>query len=137
MYNEELEIMIRNALVNLDGSDEPEEPEEPEITCPNTFSSAPSEFFGKIAEGFCDYIKDNFDNPNKDLPFDIYGAKIPRLSRRSKMLLRRSPPEERDNYKDYKFFVSWTPAEGECLMEKDTICIEAFKKLVQTQPCEF
>ncbi|KAF5020850.1 hypothetical protein F66182_7105 [Fusarium sp. NRRL 66182] len=120
-------------LKNL--AEEPDEPEEPEITCPSKFSAAPSEFFGKIAEGFCDYIKDNFDNENKDLPFDIDGGKIPRLSRRSHRIMQRSPPESREYYRDYVFWVSWIPKEGECLMERDNICTAAFEKLVKAQPC--
>ncbi|KAF4989387.1 hypothetical protein FGRMN_9156 [Fusarium graminum] len=130
-FDEDFENMIRDALNNLNG---PDEPEEPEITCPHEFSNVPSEFFEKIADGFCDYIKDNMDMASRDLLFGIDGGKIPILSRRSTTLVQRSPPENRDNYKDYKFAVSWIPAEGECLIAEN-MCTEAFKKLVRAQPC--
>ncbi|KAF4450512.1 hypothetical protein F53441_6367 [Fusarium austroafricanum] len=128
-YDLEFDNMIRAALGRLDKPDEPDKPEEPKITCPNQFSNAPSQFFGKIADGFCGYIKDNMDQENKNLPFDIYGGKI------APKLVRRAPPEKEEYYKDYVFFVSWIPKEGECLMNKDSMCTEAFKKLVNSQPC--
>ncbi|KAF5676109.1 hypothetical protein FHETE_2236 [Fusarium heterosporum] len=130
-FDDSFENMIQKALKNLNG---PDEPEEPEITCPNDFSSVPSEFFGDIADGFCDYIKDDLDIERKDVLFGIDGGKIPILSRRSTRLVRRAPPEDRKYYKDFKFAISWTPAEGECLIAEN-MCTEAFKKLVLAQPC--
>ncbi|KAG8354468.1 hypothetical protein FVEN_g7825 [Fusarium venenatum] len=132
VFDNDFENMILFALGNLNG---PDDPGEPEITCPDEFSDVPSLFFGGVADGFCDYIKDNFDDENKDLLFDINGGKIPVLSRRSTELARRAPPEDRDNYLDYKFAVSWIPREGQCLFDRDNMCTEAFKMLIQEQPC--
>jgi hypothetical protein len=120
-------------LKKLDG---PDESEEPQIVCPNKFSQVPSEFFGETADSFCGDIKDNFDNENKDVPYNIHGAKDDGPSRRSWKLFRRAPPEKPDYYDDYTFLVSWIPKEGECLAKSDNMCTRAFKKLVQSQPCE-
>ncbi|KAF4944217.1 hypothetical protein FSARC_14732 [Fusarium sarcochroum] len=74
-------------------------------------------------------------NNNRDLPFDIDGNMIPKLGRRHTELAKRSPPEDPDNYRDYIFWLSWLPREGECLIEWEIICTKAFEKLRQSKPC--
>ncbi|KAF4449678.1 hypothetical protein F53441_7078 [Fusarium austroafricanum] len=105
-------------------------PAKVETSCSDDLTNVPSKFLEQLAGGFCG-SNDFFDNKNKDVTVDVYGGLLGRLERRT--LMRRTPPEDRDNYKSFAFHLTWTPKEQKCLTEKENICTESYKKLVRSQ----
>lgn len=85
-----------------------------------------------IIKDFCpDAMKSKDGISAAGRAYDIYGDQIPTL----KMALavstqdnkKRSPPESQDSYEDYRFFLHWEPSEGECMLDKENLCEEAFE----------
>ena len=114
------------------------------VTCDSAISNAPSKWFGDITKNFCP-LANKSELGTGSIAYDVYGNKIPLLKNKvatktpiegRSLLYERTPPEYQENYKDYKFFVSWEPAKGDCVLPKDTMCVDAYKKAVQTN-CEF
>ncbi|GJN81399.1 hypothetical protein PLIIFM63780_004933 [Purpureocillium lilacinum] len=110
------------------------------VTCDSAISNAPSKWFGDITKNFCP-LANKSELGTGSIAYDVYGNKIPLLKNKvatktpiegRSLLYERTPPEYQENYKDYKFFVSWEPAKGDCVLPKDTMCVDAYKKAVQT-----
>ncbi|KAF1829315.1 hypothetical protein BDW02DRAFT_561370 [Decorospora gaudefroyi] len=117
------------------------QPEEAKTSCTGDISAVPSEFLvDKTANGFCEDVMNNLDSDITSTAYDIDGNKIPLLSQfqaevnARRALLRRSPPEKSENYKDYKFLLSYKHEDGDCLLPKEDLCKNAWRKLVSS-PC--
>ncbi|RYP49893.1 hypothetical protein DL769_011025 [Monosporascus sp. CRB-8-3] len=121
-------------------AEEPEEPKEPTIECPGGISNVPSEFFlDKTSKGFCEEVMKDLGAELLPTAYDIDGNKIPILklanqkaAEAKRALLKRSPPENSDNYLDYQFFLSYSPEDGECLVPEEDLCRNAWEPLVKS-----
>jgi hypothetical protein len=120
------------------------QPKEPQTSCPDLDISPVSSKFlvDKTANGFCEEVMKNLDSDFGSTAYDIDGNKIPLLksvkdkgdaARRA--LTRRSPPENSENYKDYRFFLSYKHEDGDCWLPKEDLCKDAWRALVRS-PCE-
>ncbi|KAK1999299.1 hypothetical protein LX36DRAFT_632705 [Colletotrichum falcatum] len=121
-------------------------PEQPRTECPGGPSNVPSEFFvDKTSSTFCEEVMKDLSKEVTDAgtAYDINGNKIPRLRmskvtgglRESKRSLSaRAPPENSDSYLDYKFYMSYTPKDRECVLPKEGLCSNAYEALVKS-PC--
>ena len=119
------------------------QPKEPTSSCPNEISPVCSKFIAdQTANGFCEEVMKNLDRDFGSTAYEIDGNKIPLLkSVKVKgdaarcALLRRLPPGNSENYKDYRFFLSYKHEDGDCLLHKEKLCKNAWRRLVSS-PCE-
>jgi hypothetical protein len=119
------------------------EPKGPITSCPGPISPASSKFLvDKTSNEFCEEVMKNLDSDFGPTAYDIDGNKIPLLKTvkleggtAKRALRKRSPPENSESYKDYKFFLSYKHEDGECLLPKEDLCKDAWRKLV-TSPCK-
>ncbi|KAJ0297604.1 hypothetical protein Brms1b_013568, partial [Colletotrichum noveboracense] len=116
----------------------------PRIECPGGLSDVPSEFFvSKTSSSFCEEVMKDLTKEVTDAAtaYDINGDRIPILklakvegeagqSKRS--LFARSPPENSDNYLDYKFYMSYKPGNRHCVVPKEDLCRNAYTELVKS-----
>lgn len=109
-------------------------PTNPTTNCVLPLSEVPSKYFVAVASGFCAYAGD-LKSSVGPVGFDIYGNKIP-IMKEVTHFKKRTPPTTPDTYKDFKFFLSWTPASGICLLNQDTLCTDAYNTLVQSD-CKY
>lgn len=113
------------ALDNTDAA-----PEEPEINCDSSLTSVPSEFVPDIIKNFCPEAMESEGGIHAaGRAYDIYGDRIPNLR-------KRSPPESAENYEDYRFFLHWEPTDGECIIDTENLCEDAFDAM-RRDYCEF
>lgn len=80
--------------------------------------------------------------PQGPTPYDISGNEIPRLKaalatqqQTKRGFVRRTPPENIDNYQDYTIFLSFLPLDDECHVDDEDVCRSAWDKLVKSN-CE-
>ncbi|KAM0332536.1 hypothetical protein ACHAQA_002819 [Verticillium albo-atrum] len=132
---EQAVIAVTNALKD--------KPQVPRIECPNDISNVPSKYFvEKTSPGFCGDVMSDLASERLPTAYDIYGNKIPLLKAvvaavdsndlTRRYLGKRSPPTNPDNYLDYRFFLSYTPGSGDCLVPKEDLCKNAFEELVKS-----
>lgn len=125
------------AIAEALGAIEESTPKEPVIECPGGLSNAPSEFFIKqTSKSFCEDVMGNLDSSHGPTAYSIKGDKIPILKNKLLQVTKRSPPENIDNYGDYRFFLSYEKKDGECLVDKEDLCRNAYENLVHSN-CEF
>ncbi|KAJ0382385.1 hypothetical protein COL922a_012681 [Colletotrichum nupharicola] len=141
------EVNYHQAILEAfdDLSKSPEQPtEKPRIECPGGLSDVPSEFFvSKTSSSFCEEVMKDLTKEVTDAgtAYDINGDRIPILklakvegeagqSKRS--LFARSPPENSDNYLDYKFYMSYKPGNRHCVVPKEDLCRNAHTELVKS-----
>lgn len=128
--NADFQQVIEEALAAID-----EEPPEAITECPGDFSPVPSEFFlDHTSKGFCEEVMKDLEKsrPPVAMPYTIYGANIPHLRLRGTDMIKRTPPENIDNYADYLFFLGYEHQDGECLVDKEDLCRNAYEKLVRS-----
>ncbi|KAK2043256.1 hypothetical protein LZ31DRAFT_595781 [Colletotrichum somersetense] len=120
--------------------------QQPRFDCPGKPSYIPNEFFvSKTSTKFCGEVMKNLTQEVTDAgaAYDIDGNQVPILklaqvvgdlgaSKRS--LFGRASPEKSDSYRDYKFYMSYTPMHRECLVPKEDLCKNAYERLVRS-PC--
>lgn len=65
--------------------------------------------------------------------YDIQGDVIPLLKSKlgEEELSKRSPPENIDNYGDYRFSLGYEHQDGDCLVDKGTFCEKAYKGVLR------
>lgn len=141
------EVNYHQAILGAfdDLSKSPEQPtEKPRIECPGGLSDVPSEFFvSKTSSSFCEEVMKDLTKEVTDAgtAYDINGNRIAILklakvegeagqSKRS--LFARSPPENSDNYLDYKFYMSYKPGNRGCVVPKEDLCRNAYTELVKS-----
>ena len=45
---------------------------------------------------------------------------------------KRAPPENIDNYADYRFHLGYEKQDGDCLVDKEDLCRNAYQELVNS-----
>ncbi|KAF4928677.1 hypothetical protein CGCVW01_v001793 [Colletotrichum viniferum] len=77
--------------------------------------------------------------PQGPTSYDISGNEIPRLKaalatqqQTKRGFVRRTPPENIDNYQDYTIFLSFLPLDDECHVDDEDVCRSAWDKLVKS-----
>ena len=108
---------------------------EPKVECPGDPSAVPSKFFlDQTSKDFCKTVMEDLKQSRGSglSVYDIKGNKIPNLRRRGGSVIERSPPENIDNYGNYRISLGYDPKDGECLVDKEDLCRNAYKTLVQS-----
>ncbi|KAL3297157.1 hypothetical protein RB213_006050 [Colletotrichum asianum] len=141
------EVNYHQAILEAfdDLSKSPEQPtEKPRIECPGGLSDVPSEFFvDKTSSSFCEEVMKDLAKEVTDAAtaYDINGDRIPILklakveeeaAQSKRSLVARSPPENSDNYLDYKFYMSYKPGNRDCVVPKEDLCRNAYTELVKS-----
>ncbi|RYP81621.1 hypothetical protein DL770_005829 [Monosporascus sp. CRB-9-2] len=134
-FDPNLHQAVLNAMEEIE-----EAPKESAIGCPGGISNVPREFFlYKTSKGFCEDVMKDLGAELPPTAYDINGNKTPILNLANqkgdgakRALLKRSPPENSDNYLDYKFFLSYSPEDGECLVPHEGLCRNAYDPPVKS-----
>ncbi|KAF4828739.1 hypothetical protein CGCTS75_v007235 [Colletotrichum tropicale] len=131
---------VLDALKNI--KEEPQQPPQPEISieCPGELTNVPSKFFlDSTSKTFCERVMNDIGAPQGPTPYDISGNEIPRLKaalatqqQTKRGFVRRTPPENIDNYQDYTIFLSFLPLDDECQVDDEDVCRSAWDKLVKS-----
>ncbi|KAE9578237.1 hypothetical protein CGMCC3_g5865 [Colletotrichum fructicola] len=131
---------VLDALKNI--KEEPQQPPQPEISieCPGELTNVPSKFFlDSTSKTFCERVMNDIGAPQGPTPYDISGNEIPRLKaalatqqQTKRGFVRRTPPENIDNYQDYTIFLSFLPLDDECQVDDQDVCRSAWERLVKS-----
>ncbi|TDZ54000.1 hypothetical protein CTRI78_v006634 [Colletotrichum trifolii] len=119
-------------------------PDRPIIDCSGEVSDVPSKFVvEKTSSSFCNEVMKDLSKELVDAgtAYDINGIKVPRLKMNKAMkqivqskrsLSARSSIERSERYRDYRFYFSYTPKSGDCIVPKETLCRNAYAHLVKS-----
>ncbi|SPO07056.1 uncharacterized protein DNG_09750 [Cephalotrichum gorgonifer] len=131
-YQIDIQQILEAASKSIDENPgAPPPPPEPRTECTNDISNAPSQFFlDQTSKDFCSEVMGNLDSSHGPTAYDIKGNKIPILRRRRLAVEKRAPPENIDNYGDYRFFLGYEKLDGECLVDAKDLCRNAYAALV-------
>ncbi|SPO00294.1 uncharacterized protein DNG_03139 [Cephalotrichum gorgonifer] len=121
-YDQEAQVAMWAAFDELS-----KKPLPVETRCPGPLSDAPRKFFSDIANTFCDNY--SLDTDTAPVGYNIDGFQRVILA---KPRQKRSPPENKEAYVDYTFFLHWKKTDGECRLPRESLCKDSFKKLMDS-----
>lgn len=117
------------------GGDKSNKPK-PKTECPGDASDVPSKWFlNQTSVDFCKVVMGDLKKPRPSRVYDVRGNSLPRLKSRSHggtMVDKRTPPENIERYKDYRVTLMYEPLEGDCMVDKENLCKNAYEKLVES-----